>query len=89
MSQPSRAVLIFCRISGIDFEEIKVDISKGQHTSPDFTEEDYEKTSYDVVAIVGAVRSATYMQLFDVFAEVNPLQKVPAIVHGSLKLSER
>ncbi|MED6126951.1 Glutathione S-transferase theta-1, variant 2 [Stylosanthes scabra] len=57
MSQPSRAVLIFCRISGIDFEEIKVDISKGQHLSPDFT-------------------------------EVNPLQKVPAIVHGSLKLFE-
>ncbi|MED6156615.1 Glutathione S-transferase theta-1 [Stylosanthes scabra] len=57
MSQPSRAVIIFCRISGIDFEEIKVDISKGQHLSPDFT-------------------------------EVNPLQKVPAIVHGSLKLSE-
>ncbi|XP_020974849.1 glutathione S-transferase T1 isoform X4 [Arachis ipaensis] len=49
MSQPSRAILIFCRVNGIDFEEIKVDISK----------------------------------------EVNPLQKVPAIVHGNLKLSER
>ncbi|MED6223515.1 hypothetical protein PIB30_074647 [Stylosanthes scabra] len=68
------AVLIFCRISGIDFEEIK--------------KRDYENTSCDLVAIVGAIRSATYMQLFDVFIEVNPLQKVPAIVHGSLKLSE-
>ncbi|KAL1364436.1 hypothetical protein HN51_012628 [Arachis hypogaea] len=57
MSQPSRAVLIFCRVNGIDFEEIKVDISKGHHLTPDFT-------------------------------EVNPLQKVPAIVHGNLKLSE-
>ncbi|XLR11294.1 hypothetical protein HN51_048028, partial [Arachis hypogaea] len=45
------------RVNGIDFEQIKVDISKGQHLTPDFT-------------------------------EVNPLQKVPAIVHGNLKLSE-
>ncbi|XP_027917101.1 glutathione S-transferase T1-like isoform X2 [Vigna unguiculata] len=58
MSQPSRAVLIFCRLNGIDFEEIKVDISKGHHLSSEFR-------------------------------EVNPLQKVPAIVHGSFNLSER
>ncbi|XP_014507473.1 glutathione S-transferase T1 [Vigna radiata var. radiata] len=57
MSQPSRAVLIFCRLNGIDFEEIKVDISKGHHLSSQFR-------------------------------EVNPLQKVPAIVHGSFNLSE-
>ncbi|XP_061373753.1 glutathione S-transferase T1-like [Gastrolobium bilobum] len=57
MSQPSRAVLIFCRFNGIDFEEIKVDISKRQQLSPEFR-------------------------------EVNPLQKVPAIVHGSFNLSE-
>ncbi|KAK7251296.1 hypothetical protein RIF29_34356 [Crotalaria pallida] len=57
MSQPSRAVIIFCRYNGIDFEEIKVDISKRQQLSPQY-------------------------------AEVNPFQKVPAIVHGSLKLSE-
>ncbi|KAK7318255.1 hypothetical protein RJT34_02954 [Clitoria ternatea] len=57
MSQPSRAVLIFCRFNGIDFEEIKVDISKQHHLSLEFK-------------------------------EINPLQKVPAIVHGSLKLSE-
>ncbi|KAG5029950.1 hypothetical protein JHK87_013464 [Glycine soja] len=57
MSQPSRAVLIFCRFNGIDFEEIKVDISKRHHLSPEFR-------------------------------EVNPLQKVPAIVHGSFNLSE-
>ncbi|WJX53931.1 Glutathione S-transferase theta-1 [Trifolium repens] len=57
MSQPSRAVLIFCRLNGIDFEEIKVDISKRHHLSPEFT-------------------------------EVNPLQKVPAILHGNLNLFE-
>ncbi|GAU19461.1 hypothetical protein TSUD_77050 [Trifolium subterraneum] len=57
MSQPCRAVLIFCRLNGIDFEEIKVDISKRHHLSPEFT-------------------------------EVNPLQKVPAILHGNLNLFE-
>ncbi|KAL3499352.1 hypothetical protein ACH5RR_038445 [Cinchona calisaya] len=38
VSQPSRAVLIFCRVNGIDFEEVKVDISKRQHLSPEFAE---------------------------------------------------
>ncbi|KAG5058564.1 hypothetical protein AAZX31_05G193000 [Glycine max] len=36
MSQPSRAVLIFCKVNGIDFEEIKVDLSKRQQLSPEF-----------------------------------------------------
>ncbi|XP_061373747.1 glutathione S-transferase T1-like [Gastrolobium bilobum] len=36
MSQPSRAVLIFCKVNGIDFEEIKVEISKRQQSSPEF-----------------------------------------------------
>lgn len=58
MSQPSRAVLIFCRLNGIDFEEIKIDLSKRHHLSPEFT-------------------------------EVNPLQKVPAILHGNFNLFER
>ncbi|KAL5537870.1 hypothetical protein UlMin_046331 [Ulmus minor] len=38
MSQPSRAVLIFCKVNGIEFEEIKVDISKGQQFSSEFKE---------------------------------------------------
>lgn len=38
MSQPSRALLIFCKVNGIDFEEVKVDISKGQHLSSEFQE---------------------------------------------------
>lgn len=36
MSQPSRAILIFCKVNGIDFEEIKVDLSKRQHLSSEF-----------------------------------------------------
>ncbi|XP_057512157.1 glutathione S-transferase T1-like [Actinidia eriantha] len=38
MSQPSRAILIFCKVNGIDFEEIKVDLSKRQHRNPEFKE---------------------------------------------------
>ncbi|KAK7399217.1 hypothetical protein VNO78_10396 [Psophocarpus tetragonolobus] len=36
MSQPSRAVLVFCKVNGIDFEEITVELSKRQHLSPEF-----------------------------------------------------
>ncbi|GFZ01412.1 glutathione S-transferase THETA 1 [Actinidia rufa] len=36
MSQPSRAILIFCKVNGIDFEEIKVDLSNRQHRNPEF-----------------------------------------------------
>ncbi|KAI7987235.1 Glutathione S-transferase T1 [Camellia lanceoleosa] len=35
---PSRAVLIFCKLNGIDFEEITVDLIKRQHLSPEFKE---------------------------------------------------
>ncbi|XP_050227954.1 glutathione S-transferase T1-like [Mercurialis annua] len=38
LSQPSRALIIFCKINGIEFEEIVIDLTKGQHKSPDFTE---------------------------------------------------
>ncbi|XP_038991266.1 glutathione S-transferase T1-like isoform X2 [Hibiscus syriacus] len=38
MSQPSRAVIIFCKVNGIDYEEIKVLISKGQHLTSEFAE---------------------------------------------------
>ncbi|XVF51502.1 hypothetical protein PTKIN_Ptkin04bG0190100 [Pterospermum kingtungense] len=57
MSQPSRAVLIFCKVNGIDYEEIKVDLSKNQHLTPQF-------------------------------AEINPMQQLPAIVDGRFKLFE-
>ncbi|MCL7032687.1 hypothetical protein MKW94_021968 [Papaver nudicaule] len=36
MSQPSRAVLIFCKVNGIEFEEIKVDLAKKEHRLPEF-----------------------------------------------------
>lgn len=57
MSQPSRAVIIFCKVNGIDFEEIRVDLSKRQQLSAEFK-------------------------------EINPMQKVPAIVDGRFKLFE-
>ncbi|XP_059644374.1 glutathione S-transferase T1-like isoform X3 [Cornus florida] len=36
MSQPSRAILLFCKVNGIDFEEIKIDLFKRQHLTPEF-----------------------------------------------------
>ncbi|GJU55873.1 glutathione S-transferase T1-like protein [Tanacetum coccineum] len=36
MSQPSRAVILFCKINGIDFEEIRVDLKKGQQYTPEY-----------------------------------------------------
>ncbi|XP_078148004.1 glutathione S-transferase T1-like [Carex rostrata] len=36
LSQPSRAVIIFCKMNRIDFEEVKIDLSKGQHKTPEF-----------------------------------------------------
>ncbi|CAM0878443.1 unnamed protein product [Alopecurus aequalis] len=36
LSQPSRALIIFCRVNKIEFEEVRVDLAKGQHRSPDF-----------------------------------------------------
>ncbi|XP_043692142.1 glutathione S-transferase T1-like [Telopea speciosissima] len=38
LSQPTRAVIIFCKVNGIDFEEIKIDLLKRQHLSPEFRE---------------------------------------------------
>ncbi|OEL19939.1 Glutathione S-transferase T1 [Dichanthelium oligosanthes] len=35
-SQPSRAVIIFCRVNRIDFEEVAVDLFKAQHLTPEF-----------------------------------------------------
>ncbi|GJV34685.1 glutathione S-transferase T1-like protein [Tanacetum coccineum] len=38
MSQPSRAVLLFCKVNGIEFEEILVNIGKNKHITPEFKE---------------------------------------------------
>ncbi|KAG2681193.1 hypothetical protein I3843_11G133000 [Carya illinoinensis] len=38
LSQPSRAVIIFCKVNGIDFEEIKVELFKRQQLSAEFKE---------------------------------------------------
>ncbi|KAL1553687.1 glutathione transferase [Salvia divinorum] len=36
LSQPSRAILIFCKANGIEFEEVKIDLGKGQHLSAEY-----------------------------------------------------
>ncbi|KAK9927225.1 hypothetical protein M0R45_024418 [Rubus argutus] len=36
MSQPARAILIFCKVNAIDFEEVQISIAKRQHLSPEF-----------------------------------------------------
>lgn len=38
MSQPSRAVILFCKVNGIDFEEVRIDLAKRQNFSPQFAE---------------------------------------------------
>ncbi|KAJ4849484.1 hypothetical protein Tsubulata_030299 [Turnera subulata] len=38
VSQPSRAVLLFCKVNGVEFEEVRVDISKNQQLSPAYEE---------------------------------------------------
>ncbi|CAI9094031.1 OLC1v1029676C4 [Oldenlandia corymbosa var. corymbosa] len=36
VSSPSRAVLLFCKLNGIDFEEKTIELSKGEHLSPEY-----------------------------------------------------
>ncbi|XP_047939928.1 glutathione S-transferase T1-like [Salvia hispanica] len=36
LSQPSRTILIFCKANGIEFEEVKIDLGKGQHLSAEY-----------------------------------------------------
>ncbi|KFK33026.1 hypothetical protein AALP_AA6G320800 [Arabis alpina] len=38
MSQPSRAIIIFCKVNGIQFDEISIILSKRQQLSPEFKE---------------------------------------------------
>ncbi|WCJ26265.1 Glutathione S-transferase T1 [Euphorbia peplus] len=38
VSQPSRALIIFCKSNGIEFEEEHIDLMKRQHKSPEFLE---------------------------------------------------
>lgn len=38
MSQPSRAVIIFCKVNGLDFEEIEVRLAKREQFSSEFKE---------------------------------------------------
>uniref|UniRef100_A0A0C9RU40 TSA: Wollemia nobilis Ref_Wollemi_Transcript_12956_937 transcribed RNA sequence n=1 Tax=Wollemia nobilis TaxID=56998 RepID=A0A0C9RU40_9CONI len=36
MSQPSRAILIFCKMNGIDFEEVTINILKNEQHAPEY-----------------------------------------------------
>ncbi|XP_060207083.1 glutathione S-transferase T1-like [Lycium barbarum] len=36
ISHPCREVIIFCMLNGIDFEEVRIDLSKRQHLTPEF-----------------------------------------------------
>lgn len=38
LSQPSRAIIIFCKLNGIDFEEVNISLAKGEHRSSKFKE---------------------------------------------------
>ncbi|KAL2543677.1 Glutathione S-transferase T1 [Forsythia ovata] len=38
MSQPSRAILTFCKVNGIEFEEVKIELAKLQNYSPEYAE---------------------------------------------------
>ncbi|KAM3321790.1 Glutathione S-transferase T1 [Capsicum baccatum] len=38
MSQACREVIIFCKLNGIDFEEVHIDLSKNQQLSPEYRE---------------------------------------------------
>ncbi|XP_011022714.1 PREDICTED: glutathione S-transferase T1 [Populus euphratica] len=38
LSQPSRAIVIFCKANKIDFEEVGIELLKGQHLTPEFKE---------------------------------------------------
>ncbi|XP_074334694.1 glutathione S-transferase T1-like isoform X1 [Apium graveolens] len=57
LSQPCRAIIIFCKLHGIEFEEINISVAKGQQFTPEYK-------------------------------VINPMGKLPAIVHGSYKLFE-
>ncbi|GFP85129.1 glutathione s-transferase t1 [Phtheirospermum japonicum] len=37
-SQPSRAVLIFCKANGIEFKEVTIELDKMQHRTPEYAE---------------------------------------------------
>ncbi|KAJ4785417.1 Glutathione S-transferase [Rhynchospora pubera] len=36
ISEPSRAVIIFCRANDVEFEEVVIDLSKGQHKTTEY-----------------------------------------------------
>ncbi|THU66599.1 hypothetical protein C4D60_Mb05t15860 [Musa balbisiana] len=83
LSQPSRAIIIFCKVNGIDFEEVTIDFTTGKHRLPDF-----KGPHYLVTEISNPPSFCKHVVLKIFFPEINPMAEVPAIVHGDLKLFE-
>ncbi|RZS27016.1 hypothetical protein BHM03_00060445 [Ensete ventricosum] len=98
MSQPSRAIIIFCkfvclglhdlsweilvldfRVNGIDFEEVRIDLVKRQHRSPEFIAYLFQYTP--PLSFLDVLTQMLY-------SEINPMGQVPAIVDGRYKLFE-
>ncbi|KNA21619.1 hypothetical protein SOVF_041570 [Spinacia oleracea] len=47
MSQPSRAVILFCKVNNIEFEEVTIDVVKRQHLSQQFAGNPFVFPNFD------------------------------------------
>ncbi|KAJ0480066.1 putative glutathione transferase [Helianthus annuus] len=81
MSQPSRAILIFCKMNGIDFEEITI-ILKGEQHTPEYK-------GLLIPEYKGLLTTNKYVLTFLFYAAINPMCQVPTIVDGDFTLFER
>ncbi|KAJ0715151.1 putative glutathione transferase [Helianthus annuus] len=82
MSQPSRAILIFCKMNGIDFEEITINILKGEQHTPEYK-------GLLIPEYKGLLTTNKYVLTFLFYAAINPMCQVPTIVDGDFTLFER
>lgn len=87
------------RANGLEFEEVKIEIGKGQHRTPEYAglilflslEKIlliFRRFDYFLSQLISQLLFLIII-LFLFFTEVNPMKQVPAIVHGDFKLHER